>query len=64
MNLFDGQSRVFAKRYLVVLEILSIVVVVCMGYLFWASTTPAQGSCFFIDVVSGKLFSLAGKIMF
>lgn len=64
MKVFDGQSRRFIKRYLLVFEVLSIVAVLSMGYLLLASRTPAQGDGLFVEVVSGKIFALIGKNSF
>lgn len=57
-------SRTYIKRYLQVFEAMALIAVLCMGYLLWASLTPAQGDGLFVDVVSGKIFALIGRNSF
>lgn len=64
MKIFDGQSRKFIKRYLVAFEVMSIIAMLCMGYLLFESMTPAQGAGMFVDVVSGEIFAVTGRNTF
>jgi hypothetical protein len=64
VKIFDGKSRRFIKRYLVVFEVMAIAVLLCMGYLFFEALTPAQGAGMFVDVVSGEIIAVPGKNTF
>ena len=61
---YDGRSRLFIRRYLQFFEVVAVVAMLCMGYLCYEATTPAQGAGMFVDVVSGDIFSVTGKNSF
>lgn len=58
------QSQRAIRRYLLAFEVMSIIALLSMGYLFLASRSPAQGEGLFVDVVSGKIFALIGRNSF